>query len=124
MKRVTAKEFRQSGAAKNGNKYKAQPVTVDGIRFDSKKEARRYGQLKLMQQAGEISDLEVHKRVYMRGERDLLRKPNGLPMSTVIDFAYTERGRPILEDAKGMRTRDWAVRVAVLGAMGLTVREF
>ena len=43
-----------------GNKFNAQPTTVDGIRFDSQAEARRYAQLKALQAAGAISGLKVH----------------------------------------------------------------
>jgi Protein of unknown function (DUF1064) len=42
------------------NKYHAQRVEVDGIWFDSKKEARRYGELKLLLASGVIYGLEVH----------------------------------------------------------------
>ena len=41
------------------NKYNARKVAVDGIAFDSVREARRYKELKLMQQAGKISDLRL-----------------------------------------------------------------
>lgn len=39
------------------SKYHAKPVTVDGIRFDSKREAERWQQLLLLYRAGEISNL-------------------------------------------------------------------
>lgn len=41
------------------NKFRNKPVVVDGIRFDSKREAKRYGELQLLQRAGEISHLEL-----------------------------------------------------------------
>lgn len=41
------------------NKYNAKKVEIDGITFDSKKEAARYCDLKLMQRAGEIRDLQL-----------------------------------------------------------------
>ena len=41
------------------NKYNAQRVKVDGITFDSKKEAKRYSELKLLERCGAISDLEL-----------------------------------------------------------------
>ena len=44
------------------HKYNAIPTTVDGIRFASKREARRYLELKLLQKAGHISDLELQPR--------------------------------------------------------------
>jgi hypothetical protein len=42
------------------NKYHAQRVEADGIMFDSKREARRYGELKLLLASGVIRCLEVH----------------------------------------------------------------
>ena len=44
---------------KRASKYKSVKVTVDGIVFDSKREAKRYGELKIMQQAGLIELLET-----------------------------------------------------------------
>ena len=47
---------------KRRSKFNAQRVTVDNIRFDSKKEAKRYGELKLLEKAGQIHDLRVQPR--------------------------------------------------------------
>lgn len=41
------------------NKYRNIPTIVDGLQFHSKKEAARFGQLKLLQRAGKISDLRL-----------------------------------------------------------------
>jgi len=43
-------------------KYRAEPVIIDGVRFASKKEGKRYGELKLLEVAREISDLICHPR--------------------------------------------------------------
>ena len=45
------------------NKFGNTKVVVDGIKFDSKKEANRYGNLKLLQKAGEISDLKLQVKI-------------------------------------------------------------
>jgi len=42
------------------NKYNAKKTTVDGIKFDSKREAKRYGELKLWEKSGGINRLRVH----------------------------------------------------------------
>lgn len=52
---------RQNGGG-NMSKYRSEKTCVDGICFDSKKEARRYCELKLMERAGEISGLELQKK--------------------------------------------------------------
>ncbi len=76
-----------------------------------------------MQKRGEITGLERQVRVYLRGQKDFLRRSTGVPMSTVIDFCYIEDGQLIYEDAKGVKVRDWVLKAAVMRAMGLIVRE-
>ncbi|OQA21245.1 MAG: hypothetical protein BWY63_01327 [Chloroflexi bacterium ADurb.Bin360] len=85
------------------SKFNAKATTVDGIRFDSQAEARRYGQLQALQAAGAISGLKVHP-VY-------LLQPgftHGLTTERAIhyegDFEYREHGAVIVEDVKGMET--------------------
>ena len=48
------------------NKYHNKKVIVDNIKFDSKKEANRYNQLKLLEKANLISELELQKKYYMQ----------------------------------------------------------
>jgi hypothetical protein len=80
------------------SKYGAQRTTVDGITFDSKREAIRYGQLKLLEQAGEIGSLECQARYILR----VATIPIG---SYVADFCYTTAaGSHVVEDVKGVRT--------------------
>lgn len=90
---------------KRGHKYGAIPTTIDGIRFASKAEAKRYGELKLLEKAGEIKDLELQPKfpllVHARG--------GGLPYlvgNYVADFRYREGRKGVLkiEDVKGMKT--------------------
>ena len=49
-------------ASLNSRKYRNKKVEVDGILFDSKKEANRYMELKLLEKAGEITDLKRQVR--------------------------------------------------------------
>lgn len=108
------------------NKYNARKVAVDGISFDSVREARRYKELKLMQQAGKISDLRLQVsfelvpalyensgEVYTKGERKGQPKQGKCIEHAVTykaDFVYTEDGRQIVEDAKGMPTKDYIIK--------------
>jgi hypothetical protein len=55
---LTASEFRALKPAKT-NKYRAKAVTVDGIRFASKREAAFYGELKLREKAGEVYEVQL-----------------------------------------------------------------
>lgn len=83
----------------NRSKYNNQKTIVDGIAFDSKKEATRYGQLKLMEMAGNIMDLKL--QFVMPYELDGKRI-----FKYICDFAYFDRGKNtmIFEDVKGMKT--------------------
>ena len=69
----------------NFSKYHAKPVTIDGIRFASKKEGSRYCELKALTRAGKISDLQLqvpfilskaHRRT---GEKRMTSGKNTLP---------------------------------------------
>lgn len=82
------------------SKYHAVPTVVDGIRFASKAEARRYGELKLAERAGRIADLELQPKFPLHVNGARIGEYRG-------DFAYTEvlEGKPagrVVEDVKGM----------------------
>lgn len=85
------------------NKYNAVKTQVDGYTFDSKREAARYGELKLLERAGEISNLKIHPRYeivpgYNIGE-EWVR-----PVHYEGDFEYAEGDQIITEDIKGVET--------------------
>jgi hypothetical protein len=103
-------------------KYRSKPTTVDGIRFASKKEARRYSELKLLEQAGAISDLEIQPvfPIVIAGKPVLLRSsgyPNGRKAKYLADFAYVERDERVVEDVKGMDTPLSALKRALVEAI-------
>jgi len=82
------------------NKYNAKKVEIDGITFDSKKEAARYCDLKLMQRAGEIRDLRLQV------EYELIPKQAGeRACNYIADFVYRDvaTGKTIVEDVKGYK---------------------
>lgn len=88
-------------------KYKAQPVTIDGIRFASKKEANRYCELRLLLKAGEISHLEIQPRFKLLVNGSPLKYESGRPAFYIADFAYFDpsRERRIVEDVKSEATK-------------------
>lgn len=87
------------GLTQRQSKYKNQPTVVDNIRFDSRKEARRYRNLQLAQQAGEIWNLR-------RQVRYELHCPGGLKVATyVADHVYERDKQTIVEDVKSKATR-------------------
>lgn len=104
---------RGARAVKHGNRK----TVVDGIEFDSAKEARRYCELKLMERAGQIEDLQLQKeyelipaqyetfeRYGKKGQR-LKDGKRCIEKSCVYkaDFVYTQNGQQVVEDTKGYR---------------------
>jgi hypothetical protein len=85
------------------NKYRNKKVIVDEKEFDSKREGNRYKELKLLERAGEIKDLELQPRFLLQ---DSFKK-NGRTfrkIEYVADFKYIENGKTIVEDVKEMQT--------------------
>lgn len=98
------------------NKWHNEPVTVDGIRYDSKNEYRRYCFLKLMEQAGEISNLRYHviyelipaitrdEVVHMKTKDKVVTKVVQRAVKYEADFVYinTATSEEVVEDFKGV----------------------
>lgn len=107
------------------SKYGAKRTELDGINFASKREAKRYSELKLLQAAGEIRDLELQVPVPLMGERDKIKTPTGRHMRYVADFRYFDArlNAWVIEDAKGFMTPEYKLKRAILAAMGLEIRE-
>lgn len=76
------------------SKYGAVRTVINGIPFDSKAEARRYGELKLIEQAGGLAKLEIHPVFKIKIDGVLICR-------VVLDFCYWNCGRLIYEDVKG-----------------------
>lgn len=82
------------------SKYRNIKTTIDGIKFDSKKEAERYKELKLLERAGEIKYLQLQKEFVVVPESELYKE-----VVYKADFVYTEikTNKRIIEDVKGYR---------------------
>ena len=84
------------------NKYSnIKTVTADGIKHDSRKEARRWVELTLLQRAGEISDLKRQVKY------ELIPKQEGeRAVNYIADFVYIDNktGNTVIEDCKGFKT--------------------
>lgn len=93
------------------NKYRAIPEFVDGITFPSKKEAKRYRELKLLERAGEISGLTLHP-VYVlivNGKKVGRYTPDFL-YHELIKKNHSAKGKLVVEDVKGYAARDFPLR--------------
>ena len=83
------------------NKYHAVKTIVDGITFDSKREAQRYEELRLLEKAGEISELIVHPRYELeKADRMMCLRA----INYIGDFQYREDNHLVCEDVKGVQT--------------------
>lgn len=120
--------------------YNVKTRTSDGLVFDSTKEARRWEQLLLLQRAGKITSLErqvkyeiipAQYETYERFSKKGVRIKDGQRLverkvEYVADFVYTdaESGERIVEDAKGIRTKDYIIKRKLMFAVhGIRIKE-
>lgn len=101
------------------HKYHAKRTTVDGITFDSKKEAERYSELRLMEKAEEIANLQLQVLYPLKVNDQLI-------CSYKADFVYLDRKtkRTVVEDCKGFRTREYQIKRKLMAAIyGIEIVE-
>lgn len=97
------------------NKYGAKKTTVDGITFDSKWEAERWGQLKAMERGGYIRDLERQiKYEIMVNDEKICRYIADFRYKQIDDFGFEKE---IVEDAKGFETPDFKIKKKLMKAV-------
>ena len=118
-------------------KYNATKTIVDGIKFDSKKEAKRYLQLKELEKNGDIKNLKRQVKFELipaQREPDTVGKRGGKIKGKLIekawtyraDFTYTDvkTGEYVVEDVKGFKTSEYkAKRKAMLYFHGIKIKE-
>lgn len=107
------------------SKYNSKKTVVDGQQFDSKKEARRYQELLLLEKAGEIKNLSRQvKFVLIPSQRDENGKVVERECSYKADFTYEEGIKTVVEDVKGFRTKEYIIkRKLMLWQYGIRIRE-
>lgn len=104
------------------SKYRNVKTVIDGIKFDSKKEGNRYAELKIMQRAGLITDLQRQVRFELQpafthnGEKQRA-------IYYVADFVYWQNGKQIIEDAKGYKTREYMIKKKMMLYKGYEIQE-
>lgn len=105
-------------------KYHSKKVHIDNETFDSKKEYKRYLELKEKQRKGEIRELKRQVKfeliptqyeiigIYTKGQKKGLpkRKVVQRPVAYIADFTYIENEEYIVEDSKGYRTTDYILK--------------
>lgn len=119
------------------SKYHNQKITIDGLTFDSVREARRWRELKKLEKAGKIHDLERQVKFLLlppQREPDEIGPRGGVKKGKLLeesityraDFVYidTETGKKVVEDAKGVRTDVFIIkRKLMLWVYGIRIRE-
>ena len=93
-------------------KYRSKKTVVDGITFDSRLEARRYAELKILEKAGKIHDLQLQVKYTLIPSQRLNNKVVERPITYVADFVYVDSttGETIVEDTKGIKTKDYVLK--------------
>jgi hypothetical protein len=106
------------------SKYKNKKVTYDGIKFASIKEARRYQELKLLLRAGAISDLRLQVPYELIPAQYINGRCVERSVKYIADFVYTENGKEVVEDAKGVRTDTYKIKKKLmLYVHGIRLKE-
>lgn len=101
------------------SKYKAVRTEIDGIKFASKHEAKRYQELKLMLQAKAIQDLNLQVAF------PLIKKSEyGREIKYIADFTYYDNGHLVVEDAKGFKTDVYKLKKRMMAELyGIEIKE-
>lgn len=105
-------------------KYGNRKTTIDGIAFDSAKEAKRWQELKLLERAGEIFELQRQVPFVLIPKQERDGKVVERAVVYKADFVYTENGQEVVEDVKGVRTKEYVIkRKLMLWQFGIQIRE-
>lgn len=90
---------------KKPSKYRAIKTVVDGVTFDSRKEGRRYRELRLLEQAGVIEDLCLQPHFLLQ-EAYVKNGKSVRKIEYIADFSYydLEKNKFVVEDVKGLKT--------------------
>jgi hypothetical protein len=106
------------------SKYGAKKVTVNGITFDSRKEAKRYEELVLLERAGKVSNLETQVKFELIPSQRIDGKVVERAVTYKADFVYLENGKKVVEDTKGFMTPEYIIkRKLMLYVHGIQVKE-
>ena len=96
-------------APRGGSKYNAKKTVVDGIEFDSAKEAKRYARLRALEDAGKIQGLclQVPFELLPSFECEGVKYRG---MKYIADFVYYRDGKQVVEDCKGVKTAEYKLK--------------
>ena len=96
-------------------KYNNKKVVIDNIKFDSKKEMTRYAELKLLEKAKKITDLELQKKLIIQ---DKFKTNQGVirEINYIADFYYFDINldKYVIEDVKAIKTKDFILKFKLI----------
>lgn len=105
-------------------KYHNRKITRDGETFDSVKEYRRWCELKLLERAGVIKNLDRQVKFELIPSQKVDGKVVERPVNYVADYVYEQDGKTVVEDVKGMKTKDYILkRKMLLYFHGIRIKE-
>ncbi len=95
-------------------KYHSRKTIVDGITFDSKKEADYYCELKMQKMAGVVEDFELQPEYELQPKYRYKGKVvRAIKYKADFKVKYTD-GHTEVVDVKGMRTREYRMKKKML----------
>lgn len=97
-------------------KYGNQYTVVDGITFDSKREARHWQELRLRERAGEISGLR-RQVPFVLAQSVVLSGRKKPALRWIADFVYVENGVQVVADSKGVETDTFRIKRHLMAAV-------
>lgn len=127
--------FKPTSEKPKANKYQAQKCEFNGEKFDSRKELSRFLELRLLERSSEITDLRRQVKFELiptQREPDTYGPRGGVikgkviehGVSYVADFTYMQGGELVVEDTKGMRTKEYVIkRKMMLYFHGIRIKE-
>ncbi|WP_321829763.1 DUF1064 domain-containing protein [Thalassovita sp.] len=125
--RMTVQQLHAAQASDKGDRRRVrgtERTTVDGITFASKREAKRFSELRLLERAGQIRDLRCQVPFDLQGGAGpVMTKGGGKVRRYLADFVYFDvaLGVEVIEDAKGHDTDVSELKRAIMAANGLPV---
>jgi hypothetical protein len=91
------------------SKYRSKKVVIDNHKFDSKKEANYYLQLKLLLDAGKIEALDLQPKFLLQPAFTKHGKTYR-KIEYIADFSYYENGKRVIVDVKGFKTETYKLK--------------
>lgn len=106
------------------NKYHNKKAEINGVKFDSRKEAHRWWELSMLERAGKITKLRRQIPFVVIPAQRIDGKVVERECKYIADFVYEQDGKTVVEDTKGVRTPEYVIkRKLMLEKYGIQIQE-